>query len=343
MQKWIYDLSAQELKEEIIALSMRPYLADQVFSWLYKKGQPNTGQWSNISKDNREILAEVFDTRVNPVVDIVEDRAGTKKFLIGLRDNNRIEAVSIKEKDHYTFCLSTQVGCALGCRFCATGSMGFLRQLSGGEILCQALALRKDIPDYKGKINVVFMGMGEPLLNYDNLKRALFIMTTEKGLGISPRRITVSTAGILKGIQAIEKDFPNLKISLSLNAPDFTTRQELMPISSTEKPADILAYFRSSQRKYRITFEYILLKDINDSLDQAHRLAKLLKGLPCKINLIPFNENPAAPYKTPSEETVQAFADYLRTQDYTVIVRWSKGKEIASACGQLTAGYTWNT
>jgi len=338
MQKWIYDLSVQELKEEIIALSMKPYLAGQVFSWLYKKGQPDIGRWSNISKANQEILAKVFDTQVTPVVKIVADQAGTKKFLIGLHDNNRIEAVSITEKDHYTFCLSTQAGCALGCRFCATGAVGFKRQLSSGEILCQALALKNDIPGYKGKINVVFMGMGEPLLNYDNLKRALLIMTTEKGLGISPRRITVSTAGILKGIRAIEQDFPNLKLSLSLNAADFKTRQEIMPISATEKPADILAYFRGSRRKYRITFEYVLLGDVNDSLDQAQRLAKLLKGLPCKINLIPFNEHPSLPYHTPAVETVEAFAGFLRSQDYTVIVRWSKGKEIASACGQLTAG-----
>jgi 23S rRNA (adenine2503-C2)-methyltransferase len=295
--------------------------------------------WTNVSKINRERLATQFDTSLNHIIDILEDQQGTKKILFELKDKLRIESVSIKEKDHYTFCISTQVGCALGCRFCATGKIGFKRNLTPGEILSQILSLKKDIQPYTGKINIVFMGMGEPLLNYDHLKQALEIITAEKGMSISPRNITLSTAGILDKLRQFETDFPRVKISFSLNAPGASLRESLMPISKNEKLDDILEYFRSTSadRKHRITFEYVLLKGVNDSLEDAGKIIKLLRGISCKINLIPYNRNEGIPFETPAPAAVEAFGDYLHSRGFTVIVRWSKGGDIKSACGQLAA------
>ncbi len=336
MLKWIFDLSHGELREEILGLGMKAFAADQVFQWLYGKNVQDISAWTNIGKANRERLAETYDTALNRVIDIAADRQGTRKFLIELKDEKRIEAVLMAEKRHHTFCISSQAGCALGCTFCATGMMGLKRDLSPGEIVSQVLTLKKELAEYTGKINLVFMGMGEPLLNYENLKRALEIITAEKGMSISPRNITVSTAGILAGIRRLEQDFPRVKISLSLNAADAGLREELMPISRKEKPGALLGYFRETRRKQRLTFEYVLIKGVNDSINDAKKLANMVKGIPCKINLIPYNEIAGCAYQSPKEEQVEAFSRYLHENGFTVVVRRSKGREIASACGQLT-------
>ena len=361
MLKWIYDLSYEELEKDIAHLYLPRFVADQVCRWLYEKNINDIACWSNISKKNRETLSQTYDIRLNKVLEVQADREGNRKYLIELKDKYKIEAVLIKEKKHFTMFISTQVGCALKCKFCATGRMGFKRNLSSGEILSQALLLKKDAaensaPGQKEKINIVFMGMGEPLLNYENLSRALQLITSEKGIGISPRNITVSTAGILDGIKRLEKDFPRLKLSFSLNAPAAALREELMPISKKEKLDDILAYFRHTPRKHRVTFEYVLIKGVNDSLQDAEKTAALLRGIPCKINLIPYNPGGSgvnleskvllaakrlnAPprewgFETPAEPEVEAFCEYLHSRGYTVIIRWSKGREIKSACGQL--------
>ncbi len=336
MLKWIYDLSYHELKEEIAGAGMPDFTIIQVFQWIYGKNLEDISAWSNISKTNRQVLAREYDTCLDKVADIKSDQEGTRKFLIELKDGKRIEAVLIPEKHHYTFCISTQVGCALGCKFCATGKMGFSRDLSSGEILSQVLILKKEIKEYTGKLNLVFMGMGEPLLNYENLKKALEIITAGKGMAISPRNITVSTAGILKGIQRLEADFPRIKVSLSLNAPDARLREELMPISRKEQLSGILGYLRQTRRKYRITFEYVLLRGINDSLADAKKLAAMVKGIPGKINLIPCNEADGIEFQTPLQSVVDGFSEYLHEKGFTVVVRWSKGQAIRSACGQLT-------
>lgn len=339
--KWIYDLSYDRLKEEIVAANLKKFAADQIFQWLYVKNIQDIDKWSNVSKTNREKLSKLFDTQLNTILDIKKDPRGTQKFLVELPDKHKIEAVLIPEKNHYTLCISTQVGCGLKCKFCATGEMGFKRNLSPGEILSQVLLLKKAIAEYEdnytGKINIVFMGMGEPLLNYENLKKALEIIINQNWLAFSTRHITLSTAGILTQIQRFERDFPKIKISLSLNAPTSSLREQLMPISKKEKLAEILDYFRAARekRKRRVTFEYVLLKGVNDSLEDARKVAELLRGIPCKINLIPYNENKNARFETPPKEDVTAFSDYLYSRGYTAIVRWSKGREIKSACGQL--------
>jgi len=333
---WIYELSIIELKSELEQLNLKNFVADQIFQWLYQKGNRNIDGWSNLSKANRNILKKKYEVHLNPVVESREDGEGTKKFLIQLQDKYRIETVLIKEKNHYTFCLSSQVGCPLKCKFCATGKMGLIRNLSVGEILAQVLLIKAEIAHDNGKINLVFMGMGEPLLNYENLENALVIITSEKGMGISPKNITVSTAGILKKIKIFEKNFPNIKLSFSLNAPDEILREKLMPISKKEKLEKILTYFRSTKRKYKITFEYILIGEINDSNMDAQSLVKLLRGIPCKINLIPYNRVNGVPFKKPDEKRIKIFTEILNSRGFTTVVRWSKGNEINSACGQLS-------
>ena len=332
---WIYDLSYSQLKKILIENNLSHYSADQIFLWLYRRQVFDIDRWTNISKTHREALKKTFDIRINQIIEIITDDQGTKKLLIELNDGEKVESVLIKEKSHYTFCLSSQVGCPLNCAFCRTGKMGFVRNLSSGEIVSQVLLLKQVMGEYRGKLNLVFMGMGEPFLNYDNLITALEIMTSGSGIAVSPRNITVSTAGILNKIQLFEKRFPGIKISFSLNASDAESRKQIMPVSRQEGLSELLEYFKKKPRKHRITFEYVLLKGINDSPEDARLVAALVKGIACKINIIPFNPFEGAGFRTPEENTVHAFADGLYSRGLTVMVRWSKGRSIQSACGQL--------
>jgi 23S rRNA (adenine2503-C2)-methyltransferase len=213
--------------------------------------------------------------------------------------------------------------------------MGLRRNLTAGEILTQVLTLKKELGEYADRLNLVFMGMGEPLLNYDSLAGALRSICEAGGLNISPRHVTVSTAGILENLEKLERDFPQVKIAFSLNAPDPVLRAELMPISRREGLESLLAYFREHKRRQRITFEYVLLAGVNDAPAQARQLSRLLRGIPAKVNLIPYNENPGLPFRRPDEAAVEKFRMALLDKGFTVVTRWSKGKEIRSACGQL--------
>ena len=335
MSEWVYNFSFSELKEKIERLGMKPFVAKQIFQWLYLHNQPEIENWTNISKQNRSILSAHLNSQPIRPLELVKDQSGTVKVLIELSDSKIIEAVIIEEKSHFTFCISTQVGCPLACRFCATGSLGFQRNLNAGEILSQILLMKKEIGLHEGKNNLVFMGMGEPLLNYDNLKKALQIITSSEGMKISSRNITVSTAGILDKIECLENDFPNLKLSFSLNASDETQRRDLMPVSHQHPLNRTLAYFRTRKRKHRITFEYVLIEGVNDQPANARQMVSMLKGIPCKINIIPYNENDCVNYSTPTTATVLAFQNILLEKGFTVTVRYSKGTETNSACGQL--------
>ena len=332
---WILERQLTELQEELRAAGFRNYTACQIFQWLYQKNSQEPVAWSNISKTDREKLSGLYDWNCRPVLSSQSDNQGTRKLLIGLADGQKIETVLIREKDHYTFCLSTQVGCALACRFCATGTMGFRRNLSAGEIVSQVLTLKKALGEYAGKLNLVFMGMGEPLLNYDNLSLALRRIIAVDAFNISPRHVTVSTVGILENLKKLERDFPQVKIAFSLNAPNNDLRMQLMPISQCEGLDCLLGYFRGKKSRQRITCEYVLLRGVNDSPTQAKELVRLLHGIPAKVNLIPYNENPALPFKRPDETAVEKFRSELVNRGLTVITRWSKGQSISSACGQL--------
>ena len=332
---WILERQLDELKEELRDSGFPGFAGRQVFQWVYHKNNQDVVSWSNIARTNREKLAGLYDWETRPILEKQDDGRGTRKLLIGLADGLRIETVLIPEKDHYTFCLSSQAGCPLACAFCATGAMGFHRNLTAGEIVTQVLTLKKEISDYAGKLNLVFMGMGEPLLNYDSLARALRIITDADGLNISPRHVTVSTAGILENLKKLETDFPLVKIAFSMNAPDPLLRAELMPVSRRESLDSLLAWFREHKRRQRITFEYVLLHGVNDSPAQARQLAKRLHGIPAKVNLIPYNATPRLPFRRPAEIDVEKFRAVLLDMGMTVITRWSKGQEIRSACGQL--------
>ena len=314
---------------------MKPYAADQIFQWLYLKGVLEPEQWTNIGKSHLQRLVDRFRIDVCPVLRETGDSEGTRKFLIGLKDGQQVEAVLIREKNHHTFCISSQVGCPLACSFCATGSMGFRRNLTSGEILSQILILRNTLAGREGKLNLVFMGMGEPLLNYPNLKRALETITSDKGMAVSPRNITVSTAGILEGLRRLESDFPLVKIAFSLNASSQGMREELMPVAKKEKLEPILDYFRSHKRRHRITFEYVLIGGVNDAAADARAFCRMLRGIGAKINLIPYNPTPASMLRVPDPDTVDRFLEILHDGGFTAIVRWSKGQSIRSACGQL--------
>jgi 23S rRNA (adenine2503-C2)-methyltransferase len=332
---WILERQLAELQEELRAAGFRDYTAQQVFQWLYQKNSQDPAAWSDISKADREKLSGLYDWNCRPVLSSQSDNQGTRKLLIGLADGQKIETVLIREKNHYTFCLSTQVGCALACRFCATGSMGFRRNLSAGEIVSQVLTLKKELGEYPGNLNLVFMGMGEPLLNYDNLSLALRRIIAVDALNISPRHVTVSTVGILENLKKLEHEFPQVKIAFSLNAPNADLRSELMPVSRRENLDGLLAHFCEHKRRQRITCEYVLLRGVNDSPAQAKELVRLLHGIPAKVNLIPYNKNPALPFRRPDETAVEKFRAVLLEKGMTVITRWSKGQSIRSACGQL--------
>ena len=335
---WILERQLGELRSELVAEGFRDFVARQVFQWVYHKNSQDPSAWSNIARAGREKLAALYDWDLRPVLQRQGDAREARKLLLQLQDGQRIESVLIPEKGHYTFCLSSQAGCPLACAFCATGAMGFRRDLSAGEIVSQVLSLKRELGDPAGRLNLVFMGMGEPLLNYGNLSRALRVIFEPDGLNISPRHVTVSTAGILGRLMELENDFPQVKIALSLNAPDPQLRAELMPISRKHGLDDILAYFRAHKRRQRITFEYVLLAGINDSPAQARQVARLLHGIPAKVNLIPYNANQGMPFKRPDEGTVEKFRSILLERGLTAVTRWSKGQESRAACGQLAVG-----
>jgi 23S rRNA (adenine2503-C2)-methyltransferase len=266
----------------------------------------------------------------------VSEAHGTQKFLWGLEDGLKIESVYIPEADRKTVCISSQVGCALGCTFCATGRMGFKRNLSPHEIVDQVLSVRRET--LVQPTNVVVMGMGEPLLNYDHVMRALGVLNDPEGLAIAHRRITVSTAGIVPRIRQMAEEGRPYKLAVSLNAARDDLRGVLMPVNK-KYPMDevikVVKYYTAKTKK-RVTFEYVLLKGVNDSIAEADRLLRLLKGLPCKVNLIAFNET-GGTFERPDTGSIHAFAERIKPLRAPVILRLSRGDDIAAACGQLAA------
>ena len=314
-----------------------PYRADQILRWVYRDQVDRFEAMTNLKKDLRQQMAATFEIRRSKTLARQTASDGTRKFLFELADGERIESVLIPEKDHFTLCLSTQVGCAQDCRFCLTASGGFRRNLSQGEILAQVRDIRAGLDRLT---NIVFMGMGEPLANYRNLIGAIRLLEDKRfGFGFSKRKITVSTAGLVPRLADLGRD-TDIGLAVSLNATDNATRSRLMPINR-RYPLEVLL---EACRRYplaprrRITFEYILLQGINDTAVDARRLADLLRPIRAKINLIAFNEHAASPFRGPPEETVRAFQKILIERHYTAIIRHSKGREISAACGQLRAG-----
>jgi 23S rRNA (adenine2503-C2)-methyltransferase len=338
----LLEITREELAAWLTDSKIAAYRADQIQKWIYLKQVDNFDLMTDLSKDIRILLSENFIVGRLESELIETSRDGSFKYLFKLDDGKRIESVLIPERDHYTLCVSSQVGCAQGCRFCLTATGGFERNLTRGEIVAQARDIKSDLDDEKRLTNIVFMGMGEPLANYKNLISAIGVLTdNDAGLRFASRRITVSTAGLVPKISALGRD-TRVNLAVSLNATDNKTRDNLMPINRKyplEKLLEACRQYRPAPGR-RITFEYILIKGINDSENDARRLAKMLRSIRCKINLIPFNTHEGCGFGRPSEATINRFQDILIGKNYTVIVRISKGQDISAACGQLRARST---
>ena len=334
------DLAELEIPELEAALQTKGgerFHAGQVYRWIYKRGIVDFERMTDLSKGLRSQLASEF-TLTTPVV-MSESRSidGTQKFVLELADGRRIEAVFIPDTPAMTFCISTQVGCAMGCGFCLTGKMGLVRNLTAGEIAGQVRVLAGATGLLDRSFNIVLMGMGEPLHNYDSTMKALRILHAEEGLAVSPRRVTLSTVGIVPGLQRLAHEplMPNLAISLHATTDE--QRTELVPPNRKYPLAEILETCRRFplKKRSRITFEYVMLSGVNDTPEDARRLARLLSGIKSKVNLIPLNPAPGIPYERPSDERIDRFAQILADRHLTVSVRKSRGRDIRAACGQL--------
>jgi len=331
------NLRPSELEKFIASFGKERYRSIQILRWLYQKGVHSIDEMTNLSKRFRQELNQISIISSLYPLQVEQARDGTKKFLFQLEDGNRIESVLIPDKARLTLCVSTQVGCALGCRFCLTGKNGWKRDLMVSEILNQILSVRETLIDKESITNVVLMGMGEPLANYENTVKAIELMVHPDAFKFSSRRITLSTVGLLPELERLAQEKIQFRLAVSLNASDEEIRSHLMPINRRYPLRKVLEACRSFPLKprARITFEYVLVEGVNDSPQDAKRLLKLLKGIPSKVNLIPLNEAPGIPFKKPSEEKIVQFQEILMQGGLTAIVRKSKGAEISAACGQL--------
>lgn len=344
MKQNIKNVSMQELKNWLQEKGIAQYRSTQIFKWLYLRLVSDFSEMTDLSKDFRTALDNEFFIESLKERERAESSDGTKKYLFELADGHYIESVLIPEKDRSTLCISTQVGCAQGCKFCMTAKGGFIRNLSQSEITGQIIEVRRDIiksgaEDGLDLKNIVFMGMGEPLANLKNVAGALEIITNgDCGLKFSHRRVTVSTCGLVPKFRELAAT-TRANLAVSLNATENATRDELMPINRSwpiEALMDACRKYPLDPRQ-KITFEYILIKGVNDSMADARRLSKILHGVKAKINLIPFNEHQGSDFKTPDEGRIHEFLQFLLDKGYTAIIRKSKGRDIAAACGQLSA------
>ena len=335
----IKDYTLPQLHGWLAARGEKPFRARQIFQWLYPHGIEEFDQMSNVSKALRTKLAAHFHLGGLTTASRRESRDGSLKSSYLLEDGSRIESVRMPNNTHYTVCVSTQVGCAMGCGFCATARMGLIRNLGTGEIVQQVVEAARSLEPGKLIRNVVFMGMGEPLHNYDNLTRALEILQEDTGFGLSARRLTVSTSGLVPAIRRFARDGLRVNLAVSLNAVSDEVRGRLMPVNRRWNIKALLAACREvpSEHRYRITFEYVLIGGLNDSLADAAALARLLQGFKCKVNLIPYNAFPGSPYATPPPDRVREFQEALLRRGLLTTLRISKGQDIQAACGQLVS------
>ena len=331
------ELEVHELEAALAARGCEAFHARQLFRWIYKRGVTDFACMTDLSRALRTRLAEELDVTTPRIVADDLSIDGTRKFVLELTDMRQIEAVFIPDTPSMTFCISTQVGCAMACGFCLTGKMGLVRHLTAGEIAGQVRVLAGATGMLDHPFNIVLMGMGEPLHNYDNTMKALRVLHSEHGLAISPRRVTLSTVGIVPGLERLagEPLMPNLAISL--HATTDQQRTALVPPNRKYPLAAILDACRRFplKKRSRITFEYVMLEGVNDTPEDARRLVGLLAGIKAKVNLIPLNPAPGIPYVRPSDERVDRFAQIVADRHITVSVRKSRGRDIRAACGQL--------
>ncbi len=339
----LLDLTRSEMQAFFVELGEKPFRADQVMKWIYHFCVDDFDKMSNINKVLREKLKSRCVIEAPVVVTRQDSSDGTIKFVMGLRGGQEVETVWIPEKDRRTLCVSSQVGCALDCSFCSTAQQGFNRNLTVSEIIGQVWRVAQIIGSYgdtgdKPVTNVVMMGMGEPLLNLNNVVPAMELMLEDFGFGLSKRRVTLSTSGVVPALELL-KDKIDVALAISLHAPNNELRNELVPVNRKYPMEEFLAasrrYVANSKANDKVTVEYVMLEGINDSMEQAHELAQALKDTPSKINLIPFNPYPGSPYKRSSNSRIDRFNKVLQEYGFTVIVRKTRGDDIDAACGQL--------
>lgn len=333
--------STGQLENLMLSIGEKGFHGRQLFKWLYKLRQYDFSLITDLSKDIRVRLAEDYDFRGLALEKSELSRDGTRKFLFRLEDGLPVEAVLIPEDeaDRRTVCVSSQVGCALGCSFCATGGMGPGRNLTVGEIVGQLLFLRDEYGD-DAFTNIVLMGMGEPMLNLDNVVEAVKIISAGDGLSVSAKKITISTAGIVPGIRHLADLKLKVRLAVSLNAAIQHKRVQLMPVAKKyplDQLAEALKYYTETT-KFRVTFEYILFDGFNDTFEDVMAITRFIQGIPCKINLLAYNPVTGLDFNRPSDETVDWFAKQLYPRAPAVTVRRSRGVDISAACGQLAAG-----
>src|SRR3954447_24847583 len=336
-------LSRAELAEEMAAFGAEPFRARQLWHWIYHRGVTDFAAMSSLAKGFRQLLAAHYELRRPAVSRALAFTDGTPKWLLRFDDGQEAETVHIPEADRGTLCVSSQVGCTLTCTFCRTGTQRLVRNLSAAEIVAQIMIARDSLgewPSPRGDrqlTNIVLMGMGEPLYNFDNVAAAMKIVMDPEGLAISRRKITLSTSGVVPMIARCGAELGvNLAISLHAVTDDLRTR--LVPLNKKYPIAELLDACRNypgSSNARRITFEYVMLKGVNDSPAEARELVRLLKGIPAKVNLIPFNPWPGAPYECPSDAAIAAFSDIVFNAGYSAPVRTPRGRDIGAACGQL--------
>ncbi len=338
------NLNYRELENWVKKQGWQKFRAKQIAKWIYNKKVNSFDEMTDLSKEIRNQLKEKAQLNVLELVTFEQSKEdGSIKFLWRLEDGHTIESVFIPEKGHNTLCISTQVGCAVGCKFCFTTKDGLIRNLTTAEIVDQYIQSQRfvGLEPEKRISNIVYMGMGEPLANYENVKKSVQIFTDEKMAGLSNRKITISSSGIIHQILKMyqDKDFPQVRLAVSLNAADQKTREEIMPISETNTLEKLMETLNKLPVKtgYRIMLEYVLIKNVNDSPKDAHKLAKLIgkNKKRYKVNLIPFNPHPGSTYQRPEKERVEQFHKILWQYNIGAFVRWSKGKDISAACGQL--------
>ncbi len=333
MKEKLFGKTLFELQELVNELALPKFTAKQISDWLYKKNISSIYEMTNLSKNSRELLNEKYELGLTAPTKVQESIDGTKKYLFPTTQYKFVETAMIPERDRKTVCVSSQVGCKMGCLFCFTAKQGFQGQLTAGEIINQIRSI-----DESGEVsNIVYMGMGEPFDNLEEVLKSIEILTSDWGFAMSPRRITVSTIGIIPGMLTfLERSEAHLAVSL--HTPFNEDRRKLMPVEVAYPIEDVVAEIKGWDfgRQRRVSFEYIVFKGLNDSREHVKELARLLNGLKCRVNLIRFHPVPGTPLKSPNDETIQRFKDELNNKGILTTIRASRGQDIYAACGLLS-------
>ncbi len=333
--KNIKDYNLDKLKEELVSLGEKPYRAEQIFKWLYVDNVSSFDEMTNLSVELREKLKQDYTICTFGIIQRQESKDGTKKYLFDVLDGNAIETVLMEYHHGFSLCVSSQIGCKMGCKFCASTGIKFIRNLTSGEIVEQVLAVQRD--QHIKISNIVFMGIGEPLDNYDNVINAIHIINHPKGLNIGARHISISTSGIVPKIYQLAEEELQCTLSISLHATTNEQRSKMMPVNNAYPLEELMRACRDYIQKTnkRISFEYALAKDNNETLEDAQRLVKLLKGMICHVNLIPINKIENGAFVKSSNENIMRFRDYLNDHGVVATIRRELGSDIDAACGQL--------